>query len=124
LTAVVQEGSSHSSWNKLLHRFYWFLFVAKGNTATVAGKQIRKSIVRLLGMFLVTTPYSMDSRDVLRSIVRKQNIQNGEQCTKHFGHIRLEKEEETSYSQLYTAFSTKEKESSIIGVMLMFLYAK
>ena len=95
------------------------------NTATVVGKQIRKSIARLLGMLLATTPYFIGCHDILRSIVRKQNIHdNGEQCSKHFGHIRLEKEEETSYSQLYTEFSTKHKKITIIGVTLMFLQVK
>jgi len=73
-------------------------------------------------MFLATAPYFIQCHDVLRSIVRKQNTYNGKQCSKHFGHIRLEEEaeEETSYSQLYTAFSTNDKESSIIGAMLNF----
>ena len=70
----VQEGSSNSSWNKMLHRFYWLWPVATWNTATVVGKQIKKSIVRLLGMFLVTTPYFIECHDVLRCKVRKQNI--------------------------------------------------
>jgi hypothetical protein len=74
LTAVVQEGSGNSSWNKLLHRFYWFWPVATWNTATVVGKQIRRSIVRLVGIFLAITPYFIECHDVLRSNVGKQNI--------------------------------------------------
>jgi hypothetical protein len=92
-----------------------------GNVVTVVGNQNQKVNCAASGHFPGNNALFIACQDVLRSIVRKQNIQSGEQRSKHVRYVRPEKVEDKSYFELYTAFSTKEEEISVVGVMLMFL---